>query len=65
MTKLERAVARYIKALDRREYILTRDNQAYANACNVATAASIALGELDPEVRGATYQAWKAKNHGR
>ena len=60
MTKTEKAVARYIKTLNDRERILHSGDEKYARACDRAAAASYALGDLDPELRTATYLAWKA-----
>lgn len=61
MTKLEKAVARYHRTLDRRQYILDKSADDYAKACDAAAAASNALGALDPELRTATYRAWQKK----
>ncbi len=65
MTKTEKAVARYIKTLNRRDRLLRDTEFAYARACDAAAAASTALGALDPELRTATYLAWKAEADAR
>lgn len=58
MTKIERA---YRKALSARARALEISNERYARACDRATAASVALGEIDPNVRTRTYEDWKAE----
>lgn len=59
--KLERAVARYIKALDYRQKVLDREADRYSLACDRAAAASKALGDLDPDLRTQTFLNWNAK----